>query len=204
MNRINDSEIIIATKNQGKFIEIKNLLKKINLKAISLNELIDVPPLIEDGQTFKENALYKARTISKMFDVGVLADDSGLEVEFLDGLPGVKSARFAGENADDMKNNQKLISLLEDIPLDDRRARFKCVIALVYNSGEYTTEGICDGYIALEPKGNKGFGYDPLFWVPEYNMTFGEMGPNIKNSISHRAIALSKMVEILDLLVNTR
>ena len=198
LNRVKSNRIIVATRNKGKLIEIKEMLKDTDIEVISINGFSGIPELVEDGQTFEENALYKARTISKILNATALADDSGLEVDFLKGLPGVKSARFAGENADDEENNKKLLRLLEGVPLEDRKARFRCVIAMVCPYGqEYKTEGFCEGYITFEPRGSNGFGYDPLFWIPKFNMTFGEMEPAIKNSISHRAKALTEMVEII-------
>lgn len=198
LNSVKTNRIIVATRNKGKLIEIKEMLKDTDIEVVSVDDFCGIPPLVEDGQTFEENALYKARVISKLLNTTALADDSGLEVDFLNGLPGVKSARFAGKHADDEENNKKLLRLLEGVPLEDRKARFRCVIAMVCSDGrEYKTEGFCDGYITLEPRGSNGFGYDPLFCIPKINITFGEMDPAIKNSISHRAKALTEMVKII-------
>ncbi|HHU70201.1 MAG TPA: XTP/dITP diphosphatase [Thermoanaerobacterales bacterium] len=198
LNRAKTNRIVVASRNKGKLIEIKEMLKDTDIEVVSVDDFYGIPRLVEDGQTFEENALCKARAISQILNMTALADDSGLEVDFLKGLPGVKSARFAGEHANDEENNKKLLRLLEGVPFEDRKARFRCVIAMVCSDGrEYKTEGFCDGYITLEPRGSNGFGYDPIFWIPEFNMTFGEMEPGIKNNISHRAKALSEMVKII-------
>ena len=198
LNRAKSNRIVVASRNKGKLIEIKEMLKDTDIEVVSVDDFYGIPRLVEDGQTFEENALCKARAISQILNMTALADDSGLEVDFLKGLPGVKSARFAGEHANDEENNKKLLRLLEGVPFEDRKARFRCVIAMVCSDGrEYKTEGFCDGYITLEPRGSNGFGYDPIFWIPEFNMTFGEMEPGIKNNISHRAKALSEMVKII-------
>jgi len=190
--------IVIATGNKDKMKELKTMLEGVLVKIVPMNDFDNIPAVVENGQTFKENALIKARTVTGALNMIALADDSGLEVDFLKGQPGVKSARFAGEHATDEENNEKLLKLLKDVPLQKRTARFKCVIALTCPDGrEFTAEGTCEGYIVFEPKGNKGFGYDPLFWVPEYNKTFGEMEPFLKNQISHRAKALKKIVKII-------
>ena len=154
--------------------------------------------MIEDGSTFEENALKKATAICKYTKLLTIADDSGLEIDALNGQPGVKSARFAGENASDDDRNRKVLGLLEGVPEGKRNARFKCAIALSTPQGDNEIVlGICEGRIAFEVKGCAGFGYDPIFLVPKYNKTFAELGPKIKNRISHRAIALQKARKLL-------
>lgn len=187
-------KIVLATKNKGKAREIKDMLKDLNLEILTLNDFPEIPALLEDGKTFKENALKKARFVAKHLNMAALADDSGFEVEALDKRPGILSARYAGENATDEQNNKKLLEELKNIPLKKRRACYRCVIALAFPSGkEETVAGDCCGFIALEPKGTGGFGYDPLFFVPEYGKTMAELSPEIKNRISHRGKALAKM-----------
>ena len=149
---------------------------------------------MEDGKTFEENALKKARFVANHLNMVALADDSGLEVDALNKRPGIQSARYAGENATDQENNRKLLKELNGIPIEKRQACYRCVVALVFPSGrEEVAEGRCRGFIALEPKGNRGFGYDPLFYVPEYGKTMAELSSEIKNRISHRGRALVKL-----------
>lgn len=192
-------KIVLATGNRGKVEELKYILKDLDAQVISLNEFPQVGDIIEDGATFEENAIKKAKAVSDATGLVAVADDSGLEVDFLNGAPGVYSARFAGEDKDDEENNNKLLSLLAGQPPEKRSARFKCVIAVSCPKGQlYTAEGTCEGVIAEDKKGEGGFGYDPLFIVPEYNKTFGELEPHIKNIISHRAKALEKIKPILE------
>lgn len=159
-------------------------------------------PIEETGFTFAENAEQKARQIAACANGFVLADDSGLEVEVLGGEPGVFSARYAGPKATDIQNNSKLLRALEGVPWEKRKARYRCVIALADLSKRiHLSEGICEGIIALEPSGRHGFGYDPVFYMPEYNLTMAQLSPAIKNNISHRAKALQKARQILDCLL---
>jgi XTP/dITP diphosphohydrolase len=152
----------------------------------------------ENGTTFRENALIKANVAVQMTGLPSLADDSGLEVDALDGRPGVRSARFAHEQATDAENNRHLLNLMSDIPWERRSARFRCVMALVVpDKKERFTEGVCEGIIDLEEKGSHGFGYDPLFFIPAYQKTLGELGPTVKNRISHRAGAARALRKIL-------
>lgn len=166
------------------------MLEDLPLRLRSLEELgLPAPP--EEGREFREIALGKARWASRRAGLPALADDSGLEVDALGGRPGVRSARYAGPGATDAENNRKLLEELRGLPLERRRARFRCAIALVDPEGwETVVEGVCEGFIALEPRGTGGFGYDPLFWVPEYGRTFAELPPEVKNRISHRGQAL--------------
>lgn len=188
--------LVLATNNKGKVRELKELLN--DIEVLSLADFPQIPEIIEDGTTFAENAVKKAREIARITESIALADDSGLEVDYLDGQPGIYSARFAGEEKDDSKNNAKLLELLKGVPESKRTARFRCVIAIATPLGEtYTAEGTCEGSILSAPEGNDGFGYDPLFYVPEYDKTFAQLDMNIKNKISHRGIALNKAKDIL-------
>lgn len=188
--------LIVATKNKGKYQEMKEILSGMPFNVISMEDASLDIEIEETGQTFEENALIKAREVSRLTNEIVIADDSGLEIEYLDGAPGIYSSRFAGKGASDEDRNRKLLKLLEEVPFEKRKARFVCVIAVVYPEGDYfTVKGICEGYIGFEPKGNNGFGYDPLFYIPEYGKTMAEMDPEDKHKISHRGKALRLMLE---------
>lgn len=165
---------------------------------LSLADYPDLPETIEDGDTFTENAVKKAREAAIYTGLPALADDSGLAVAYLNSQPGVYSARFAGDAKDDVANNQKLLAMLQGVAWEQRTARFHCVIAICTPAGEFcTSEGTCAGYILEQPRGEGGFGYDPLFYVPEYDQTFAELDMIAKNKISHRGQALKGMVAIL-------
>lgn len=190
--------MIFATTNQGKIKEIKEILGDINEDIVSLKEAgIDVD-IVENGKTFEENAIIKARTIMEMTGQMVLADDSGLEVDAMDKQPGIYSARFMGKDTSYEVKNKAIIDNLKGLEGDKRSARFVCAIAAALPDGEViTTRGTIEGIIVEEPKGENGFGYDPIVYVPEYGMTTGEMSPELKNSISHRGKALMAMKKIL-------
>ncbi len=192
-------KLLVATNNPGKIKEIKENFKNLKLNIIGLSDLEEDLEVEEDGQTFAENALKKARIRAEKTDLLTLADDSGLEVEYLDGKPGIYSARYAGEDAGDEENNEKLLAELEGLPLEERFARFVCCAALVdlETGAEHTVEGICQGVILNSPRGKGGFGYDPLFFIPQKNKTFAELSLAEKNEISHRARALRGIKEIL-------
>ncbi len=202
-------DIVIATKNRGKIKEIRDALNRIDIKVLSLDEIGLHIEIEEDGGTYSENAVKKAVEVAKRTGKTALSDDSGLEIDALDGRPGINSSRFAGDNADDRERNLKVLEMMKDVPPEKRGARFKCVIAIAtptfpptFNKGGgmrglYTCEGVCEGKIAESIRGDKGFGYDPIFIVPEYNKTFGELGAEIKDRISHRAKALEKAKEII-------
>jgi XTP/dITP diphosphohydrolase len=197
-------EIVLATKNMGKVKELERILDIPGLKVLSLSDYPDMPEVIEDGETFAENAAKKAAEIAIYTKKLALADDSGLEVDYLDGAPGVHSARFAGVEKNDEANNQKLLLLLEGVPTEKRTCRFKCAIAVAKPEGEVKiTEGTCEGIIGITQKGDHGFGYDPLFIVPEYNLTFAELDLEVKNKISHRGKALSKVVDEIKTQLNS-
>lgn len=164
-----------------------------------MNDFSDVPEIDESGKTFTENALKKARFYSRYFDQLTLADDSGLEVEILRGMPGIHSARYAGERAFPKENNRKLLREMEGIPTSKRRARFKCVMALVSPDGkEAVTEGVCRGRIGFKEVGRRGFGYDPLFIFRNYGKTMAQLSIEEKNRISHRGKALRKLRKIIE------
>jgi len=191
-------DIIIATSNQNKLKEFKALLKDHKISILSLNDFPQIPAVVEDGKSFYENALKKATTVARCTGKLTIADDSGIEVEALGGKPGVYSSRFAGEDASDEENNARLLKELQGIPPDKRGACFKCVLVIAKPEGETAfVEGECRGTIIEELRGHYGFGYDPLFLVPEYNKTFSEITPEEKNKISHRAKALQKLLELL-------
>ena len=197
-------DILLATNNQGKVLELKKLLGELPFNVRSLQDFPQVGEIEENGESFAENALIKAKAGARATGILTLADDSGLEVDVLQGEPGVRSARFAGEPKNDSRNNAKLLELLKDIPLYRRAARFKSVIALVTPEGEeFVTEGTCEGLISLEPKGQGGFGYDPLFYVPEYDRSFAELSLEEKNAISHRGKALRAAAAMLERLAKT-
>jgi XTP/dITP diphosphohydrolase len=194
------NKILIASRNAGKIEEYRQLLSDLPLAIVSLidHNFSDLSEVEETGQTFRENALIKARAAAAAAGVMALADDSGLEVDYLQGAPGVYSSRFAGPGKDDRANNNKLLEALEGVPLHQRGGRFRCVIALVTLQGrEFLSEGICEGRIAFQPKGTKGFGYDPLFLIPSLGKTFAELGSDVKNRISHRAQAIRGMRDVL-------
>ncbi|MBN1351219.1 XTP/dITP diphosphatase [candidate division KSB1 bacterium] len=189
--------IVLATRNADKVIEIKEFMNDLDFEFLDFSGFPDVPEVVEDGETFSDNAIKKATAIYRATGISALADDSGLEVDYLNGAPGVRSSRFAGENATYAENNALLLKKLDAVPPHRRTARFRCVMAFVGQSGTQTVEGVCEGIILNELKGSKGFGYDPLFYVPEYGMTFAEMDLVLKNRISHRGMALSKMRDVL-------
>lgn len=185
-------EVVLATGNEGKVKEFSNLLEGVFGKIISLSDLGSPPEVIEDGLTFRDNALKKAREIAQYSGKLTLADDSGLEVDALNGQPGVYSARYSGEGATDKTNIDKVLAKLGNNP--NRKARFVCVLALVDPNGEeLVVEGFCEGVILGEPRGEGGFGYDPVFYLPDRRKTMAELEPELKNTISHRANALKKL-----------
>ncbi len=191
--------IIAASKNQHKIAEIEAITKKFGMHIVSRDEA-GIPgfEIEEDGETFEENSFKKANEIMKVCGRITIADDSGLAVEYLGGAPGVYSARFAGEDGNDEKNNDKLLNLLEGVPYKERRAKFVSVITMVFPDGTYlTARGECEGHIIDAPVGEHGFGYDPLF-VPEgFQRTFAQLLPEEKNRISHRAKALLELEKLL-------
>ena len=191
-------EIVIGSRNPGKLVEIEAILQNFPVKLRSLAEFPDAPDVEETGTTFQENAEKKALELAAHLARKVLADDSGLEVDALDGAPGIYSARYAGEHGNNEANNRKLLKNLEGLPLEQRTARFRCVIALAEPGRVLlTADGACEGQIAFSPRGTNGFGYDPVFLYPPDNMTFGELNESLKNKVSHRANALHQLREQL-------
>jgi XTP/dITP diphosphohydrolase len=194
-------ELLVATTNRGKFAEVQSYLKHLPLKILPLQSLGNFPVVIEDGATYEENALKKARILASYSGYLTLADDSGLEVDALNGAPGIYSARYSGEEGNDQKNNDALLAALKGIPVGKRTARFVCVLALCApNSSdmkEWTVRESCEGRIALSLKGQNGFGYDPLFFYPLFGKTFGEIDRETKAKVSHRGKALKNLAQIL-------
>ena len=191
-------ELVIATTNQGKLREIRELLKDLDLKITSLADYPKAPKVVEDGKTFAENALKKAFVIAKYTGKLTLGEDSGLEVKALGWAPGIYSARFSGPAANDKKNNQKLLRSLKGVSHTKRQARYRCFAALVKgNKTIGIVDGRCSGVITEKARGKNGFGYDPYFLIVKYNKTFGELDPSIKAKISHRARALKKIKKVL-------
>lgn len=214
MGAVTSSEqLLIATKNEGKVKEFTHALNKLGKKVVSLNDYPAFPDIVEDGDTFAANARIKAKTAGDAFQVAVLADDSGLRVEALNGAPGVYSARYAGDGASDADNNAKLIAELKRLerpdagePLADgtrllSKAQFVCALAL-YDpvTGQFIeAEGTVDGCIAERPRGNGGFGYDPFFWLPNLSRAMAELSKEEKQAISHRGNALVELIKKLEL-----
>ena len=196
--------LVLATRNQGKIREIEKTLDLPRLEIRSLQDFPDLPDIQEDGQTFLENAFKKAQACAQATGLMALADDSGLEVDCLNGAPGIYSARFSGPEATDEANNRKLLSLLEGIPEERRTARFVCRMVLYLPEGTWIqTEGFCLGIIARAPRGENGFGYDPVFYLPEFDKTMAELPLEEKNRISHRAQALRKIRSHLEAILQT-
>jgi XTP/dITP diphosphohydrolase len=190
--------VIAATRNKGKAREIREALKGLGLRILTLSDFSDVPEIEEDGKSFIENALKKARFYSKYFGKLTIADDSGLEVDSLKGLPGIHSARYSGEKASSQENNRKLLNAVKGVPFSKRGAKFKGILAMVSPDGrEVIKEGFCRGKIGFKEKGKRGFGYDPLFLLPKYGKTMAELSLEEKNKISHRGKALRKLRRVI-------
>lgn len=195
MSLTTDNTIVLASGNHGKLAELRSLLG--NSVAVRSAPDLGIALPEETGTTFEENAILKARAVAEATGLMAIADDSGLEVDALDGAPGVYSARYAGVDADDDRNIVKLLESLEDVPDERRSARFRCVIAIAFSPGEIvTTSGFCEGRIISERRGDGGFGYDPVFLLPE-GRTMAELGPEEKNAVSHRGHAMRDAVEVL-------
>lgn len=193
-------KIIFATGNEGKMREIREILKDIDAEVLSMKEAEITADVVEDGKTFEENAIIKATEIQKLCkeDVIVLADDSGLEVDYLNKEPGIYSARYAGEDTPYSVKNQMIMDRLEGVAKEDRTARFVCVVAAAFPDGSVkTARGTIEGYIGYEARGEGGFGYDPIFYVPEYECTTAELTMEQKNELSHRGKALREIAKYL-------
>jgi len=188
-------QLLVATGNAGKLREIRKLFAEHPCQVLGLEDLPPVPEAVEDGASFAENAEKKARHYAQLTGLPTLADDSGLVVDALDGAPGIYSARYAGEKAGDAANNRKLLEALQGVPAVRRRAAFVCALALCEPDGTCRQfAGRLEGVILMEPRGDEGFGYDPLFLVPEYGKTLAELPLAIKNRISHRGQALKQLL----------
>lgn len=191
-------KIILATGNQHKKEEVQKILGEGDFQILTMKEAGMDLDIVEDGDSFEENAMIKARAVKEHTSAAVLADDSGLEVDALDGAPGIYSARYSGEDANDEKNNEKMLEEMKEVPLEKRGAQFVCVIAYIDEAGaEHVFRGECPGHIAYEPKGDGGFGYDPLFLVERLNKTYAQLTEEEKNELSHRAEALKKAKPVL-------
>jgi len=191
-------ELLVATKNKKKLEEIKAILKGVGLKISSLADYAKTPKIVENGKTFKANAIKKAITIARFSRKLTLGEDSGLCIDVLGGAPGIRSSRFSGKDKSDAKNNTKVLKLLGNLPLKKRKAHYTCAVALADESGLIgLVEGKCYGLIGFSLKGQHGFGYDPLFVIPKYKKTFAELGERIKHKMSHRYRALKKAKKII-------
>jgi XTP/dITP diphosphohydrolase len=200
------TDLLVATSNPGKFAEVEAYLSPLPLHIISLRSLEKYPAVVEDSATFEENAEKKARVLAEATGLLTLADDSGLEVDALAGAPGIYSARYAGETADDRKNNEKLLAAMRSVPEAQRTARFVCALALCDPKQQppktWIVRESCEGRITFNPAGVNGFGYDPLFFYPPSGKTFGEVDQQTKATVSHRGKALKKIAELLPALVD--
>ena len=193
-------KLVLATQNQGKVQEIGEILKDQNeIELLSLRNYPNAPDVVEDGKTYEENAIKKAAALAEYTGHPTIADDSGLEVDALDGAPGIHSARYAGENASDQDRIDKLLDALQNVSNNQRSGRFICAVAIVKPLAQaQVVRGVCEGRIISMPRGLKGFGYDPVFVPIGYNKTFAELGDKIKNQISHRAKALDLARKLLN------
>lgn len=196
MNAAEKTTLILASRNRKKLREIAELLTGLDVRLVSAADFPDAPEVEETGRTFAENAALKAGTVAAATGHWTIADDSGLAVDVLDGAPGVYSARYAGPQSDDRQNNEKLLAQLRDVPDERRGAQFVCCLALADPAGtiRVQVEGRCRGRLLHEPRGQSGFGYDPLFWIPEYRRTFAELTLTAKSVLSHRARAFEKLI----------
>lgn len=199
-------DFVLATKNRKKIREMTKILSRADADAqiYTLDDFPEYGDVVEDGDTFEANALKKAEFIAERTGMAAIADDSGIEVDALNGAPGVYSARYAGESSDDMANNRKLLDALKEVPDEKRGARFVCCIALASNDGIRTFTGYIKGKIGRENKGHNGFGYDPLFFPEGHKRTFAEMDDMEKNVISHRAMALRELQNYLEQIKNAK
>ncbi len=191
-------KIVLATNNKHKIREIKNILSDLQVEILTLENFPNFPKVEETGKTFEENAILKAKAIYQFTKLSSMADDSGLEVNALDKAPGVLSSRFAGEHCSFKDNNGKLLQLMEDVPWERRGAKFVCVVAVAKDLNHIVTvKGEVKGIITLEERGENGFGYDPVFYLPHLNKTFAQLSLEEKNKISHRAKAFGKAKQLI-------
>ncbi len=197
--------VVLATRNPGKVRELESLLADLPVRLQSLIDFPQIPPLPEEGDTYAANAASKAVAVARATGQAALADDSGLEVDALDGAPGVRSSRFLGEEATDAERNAAVLERLRDVPAEARTARFRAVVAVALRDGTVRTfEGVVEGRIADRPAGETGFGYDPIFLVPQFGRAMAELGPEVKNRISHRAQAVRAARTYLSTLAGQR
>jgi len=198
-------QLLVATRNRDKLKEISAILAELELDVISVADRKGLPEIVEDAPTVRDNAVKKAVETAKAAKMLTLADDTGLEVDALNGEPGVRSARYASEEASYHENNRKLLAALHGVSAEKRTARFRCVVAIADENGLVdTVEGICNGVIVDQERGGGGFGYDPLFIPDGQVKSFGELSPDVKNRISHRAKALQKALAVLSRYVRSR
>ncbi len=192
-------QIVLASNNAGKVREINQLLAEQQIKVLPQKEF-SIPEVEETGLTFVENAILKARNAALHSGLAAIADDSGIEVDALRGAPGIYSARYAGTDGDDRANNEKLLEALKEVPENERTARFQCVMVYLRHAEDPTPiicQGTWEGRILFQPQGNNGFGYDPVFFVPEEGCSSAELAPEVKNRLSHRGQALRKLLQAL-------
>lgn len=195
----NTMKVTLASSNKGKLAEFRQLFSNLDVEIVPQSEF-NIPDAVENGLSFVENALIKARHASRLTGLPAIADDSGLEVDFLNGAPGIYSSRFSGENATDQKNNQRLLSLLQEVSETERTARFQCLLVYMRHPEDPTPiicQGTWEGLITLSPAGENGFGYDPVFYVPEFDCTSAQLEKSQKNSVSHRGKAMACLLERL-------
>ncbi len=190
-------KIVLATHNKDKCKEMMGALSSLDVELLTLDQFPQIQKIIEDGETLEENALIKAREVFKKTGYAAISDDTGLEVDALDGEPGVYSARFSGENATYTDNVNKLIHVMKDVEDENRSAQFRTCMAFVDGNTELIANGVVKGQITASPKGDGGFGYDPVFYIEKFDKTFAEMTLEEKNKISHRGVALRNLKEIL-------
>lgn len=191
-------KILLATRNRDKIREIKDLFHDLDIEILTMDNFPEIPEVVEDGDTLEQNAFKKANEVYKASGLLSVADDTGLEVDFLNGQPGVYSSRFAGENATYNDNVNKLLATMEGVPEEKRTARFRCVISIVGDNINERVEGSCPGFILTEKRGSGGFGYDPVFYEPRHKQTFAEMPLSVKNQISHRGLALKQAKAVIE------
>jgi XTP/dITP diphosphohydrolase len=198
MKQVTPVQLVLATNNEDKIREIRHLLDDLPVTVLTRDDFLEFPGVEENDTTLEENALLKASAIAKFCDLPTLADDSGLEVDALNGAPGVYSSRYAGENCTYASNNRKLLQQLQGVPREKRTARFRCVIAIDWADGKTdTVEGVAEGYITEDTAGREGFGYDPIFFYPPAGKRFSEMTLEEKNLVSHRGKALQKARDVI-------
>ena len=192
-------KLVLATRNLGKVRELSDMLsQQCSIEVLSMRDFPEAPDVVEDGETYQDNAKKKAVDIASYSGILALADDSGLEVDALGGVPGVHSARYAGSDASDADRIAKLLAAIRDVPDNERTARFQCAVAVAEPNGPAdVVMGVCDGKIIREPRGSQGFGYDPVFVPHGFDQTFAELGEKVKNHISHRAKALRLALKLI-------